>query len=85
MRHISGIFVFTVFFTINLSAAVFQYTVPVTTSRGKSEVFLWIPAQARQVRGLVIAGMTLMERECVRDDRIRKVCYRQQLAIVFSW
>lgn len=65
------------------TAAVFQYTVPVVTSRGESTAFLWIPPEARQVRGVVMGGMTLMERECVKDGRIRRACADQQLAIAF--
>ncbi len=64
-------------------AAVFQYTVPVATNRGESTAFLWIPSKAAQVRGVVIGGMTLMERECAQDERIRQACADQQLAIVF--
>lgn len=63
--------------------AVFQYAVPVQTARGQSTAFLWVPPQARQVRGIVMTGMTLAEREMVKDARIRKACADQQLAIVF--
>lgn len=63
--------------------AVFQYAVTVVTSRGDSTAFLWIPPAARQVRGVVMGGMTLMERELAKDERIREACAREQLAIVF--
>ena len=63
--------------------AVFQYCVPVTTTKNPSVAFLWIPSQALQVRGVVIGGMTLMEREFSKDPQIRKACADQQLAIVF--
>jgi hypothetical protein len=43
------------------AGAVFQYTVPVATSRGESAAFLWVPPEAKQVRGAVVGGMTLME------------------------
>jgi hypothetical protein len=66
-----------------VSAAVFQYSVPVATSRGEKAAFLWIPPQARQIRGVVVGGMTLMEREFAKDERIRQACANQQLAIVF--
>ena len=61
----------------NLSAAVFQYAVPVTTRKGDRMAYLWIPPQAGQVRGVVMGGMTLMEREFAQDARIRKVCAEQ--------
>jgi hypothetical protein len=65
------------------SAAVFQYSVPVATSRGQKAAFLWIPSDAKQVRGVVMGGMTLMEREFAKDEQIRQACANQQLAIVF--
>ena len=64
-------------------AAVFQYTVPVATTKGESAAFLWIPPATEQVRGVVIGGMTLVERECVKDRRIRQACADQKLAIIF--
>ncbi len=65
------------------SAAVFQYAVTVATEKGESTAFLWIPPKARHVRGIVIGGMTLMEREAAKDLRIRQACEAEQLAIVF--
>ena len=67
----------------NANAAVFQYAVPVQTSRGERMAFLWIPPKAKQVRGVIMAGMTLMEREFAKDSRIREACADEQLAIVF--
>ncbi len=68
--------------------AVFQYALEFTYKDGRgrdrdSTAFLWIPAEAKQVRGIVISGMTLMEREMSRDPQIREACEDQQLAIVF--
>jgi len=65
------------------TAAVFQYAVPVPTDRGERTAFLWIPPQAEQVRGVVLAGMTLMEREFAKDPQIRRACADEGLAIVF--
>ena len=65
------------------SAAVFQYSVPVTTPKNSSSAFLWIPADAKQVRGLLVAGMTLMEREFAKDAAIRKACADAGLGILF--
>jgi hypothetical protein len=66
-----------------VSAAVFQFSVPVATAKGDSQSFLWIPPGARQVRGVVMAGMTLMEREFMKDDVIRKACADEQIALLF--
>jgi pimeloyl-ACP methyl ester carboxylesterase len=65
------------------SAAVFQYAVPVATARGEREAFLWIPPKAQYVRGIVLGGMTLAERELAQDPRIRAACADEHLAIVF--
>lgn len=65
------------------SSAVFQYAVPVTTNKGQSTAFLWIPPKAPRIRGIVIGGMTLMEREMAKDPIIREACAAEQLAIVF--
>lgn len=70
-------------FASQLPAAVFQYCIPVRTDKGGSQAFLWIPPAAKQVRGLVMAGMTLMEREFVKDTVLRRACAEEQLAIVF--
>ena len=65
------------------STAVFQYAVPVATDRGQKTAFLWLPPKAPHIRGVVIGGMTLMEREMAKDARIRAACTEEQLAIVF--
>lgn len=36
--------------------AVFQYATPVAATKGQSNAFLWIPPEAKQVRGVVMAG-----------------------------
>jgi hypothetical protein len=63
--------------------AVFQYTMAVETAKGTSSAFLWIPPHAEVVRGVVVAGMTLAERDIVQDAQIRRACEDQQLAILF--
>jgi len=72
-----------VFSSTVASAAVFQYSVPIETSKGEKAAFLWIPSDAKQVRGVVVGGMTLMEREFAKDKCIRQACADQQLAILF--
>ncbi|MGA2035467.1 MAG: hypothetical protein ABSG68_24730, partial [Thermoguttaceae bacterium] len=57
--------------------------VPVVTPKNPSTAFLWIPAEAKQVRGLLAAGMTLMEREFAKDSAIRKVCVDEGLGMLF--
>lgn len=68
---------------VSASAAVFQYALQVTTKKGEQPAYLWIPPQAKQVRGVVMGGMTLMERELAGDPLIREACAEQELAIVF--
>jgi pimeloyl-ACP methyl ester carboxylesterase len=65
------------------AAAVFQYAIPVAAKKRESTAFLWIPPEAKQVRGVVMGGMTLMERELAADPQIRAACAEQELAIVF--
>ena len=67
----------------NAAESVFQYMIPVATPKAKSSAFLWIPPEAKQVRGILMVGMTLGERELVKDERIRKACADERLAIVF--
>jgi len=83
MRHVHSASIILAFLAASTFAAVFQYTVPVATSQGESAAYLWVPPEAKQVRGVVMGGMTLMEREFAKDERIRQACVEQQLAIVF--
>src|SRR4051812_39813323 len=65
-------------------SATFQYAVPVTTDKPPgSQAFLWLPAAAPRVRGVLMAGMTLAEREMVKDARVRRACAERGIAIVF--
>jgi hypothetical protein len=73
-----------VFCQLPASAAVFQHAVAANVAGGKeSTAYLWLPPEAQQVRGVVMSGMTLMEREFVKDARIRQACAAERLAIVF--
>jgi len=83
MRQLGFAWVALAWLAASASAAVFQYCVPVATDRGERAAFLWLPPQARQVRGVVMGGMTLAERECAKDARVRQACAAEQLAIVF--
>ncbi len=66
------------------ASAVFQYLAAITTDKQQSsQAFLWVPPAARQVRGVVVAGMTLVEREMVKDPAVRKACADEGLAILF--
>lgn len=71
------------FLAASARAAVFQYAIPVAAAKGESMAFLWLPPEARQVRGIVMVGMTLAERELAKDPRIRQACAAEGLAIVF--
>lgn len=83
MRFSGLAFVIILILVHHVSAAVFQYAVPVPIEKGSSTAFLWIPAEAKQVRGVIMAGMTVMEKEFSKDPVIRKACADQQIAIVF--
>ncbi|MEM7392321.1 MAG: hypothetical protein AAF492_08220, partial [Verrucomicrobiota bacterium] len=64
-------------------AAVFHVMAPVETRKGERRAYLWVPPESERVKGMVIGGMTLMERELVRDPRIRQACAANDLALVF--
>jgi hypothetical protein len=83
IRNINLLLLILLFTATIVPAAVFQYSVPIETSKGEKAAFLWVPPGAGQVRGVVIGGMTLMEREFAKDECIRQACADQQLAIVF--
>ncbi len=83
MRRLRWVLTAWVLGAVATRGAVFQYTVPVETGKSGSTAFLWVPAEARALRGAVMAGMTLMEREFVKDPLIRAACADQRLAIVF--
>ena len=82
-RHAVTIVAIILLVAATSSATVFQYAVPVTTSKGTREAFLWIPPKVQRIRGIVLGGMTLAEREIAKDPRIRSACADEQLAIVF--
>ena len=64
--------------------AVFQYAVRTKDVNDKEvTAFLWVPPEAERVRGVLVGGLTLMEQEFVEDPLIRKVCAKEQLAIVY--
>lgn len=69
--------------TATAGDAVFQYAISLSVKKGNATSFLWIPPEAKQVRGVLMAGMTLAERELVKDPQIRQACAAEQLAIVF--
>lgn len=65
----------------------FHSTVETKNKKGKvdsKEVFLWIPPTAERLRGAILCGETLMERDFVLDPRIRAVCAREKLALVYA-
>ncbi|MFW6065397.1 MAG: hypothetical protein ACOC9S_01125 [Planctomycetota bacterium] len=68
---------------VSLTCMVFQFAVGIQTERGETTAFLWLPPEAELVRGVVLAGSTLMERHFVRDPHIRDACADEQLAIAF--
>lgn len=63
--------------------AVFQYMVPIKTTKAASFAYLWLPPASKHIRGAVVAGMTLAEREIVKDPRVRRACADHDLALVF--
>lgn len=46
--------------------------------------FLWLPPASERIEGILVAGTTSIEKDVVRDPRVREVCRRRNLAIVFG-
>lgn len=63
-------------------AALFQIAIPVKTEKGSATAFLWLPAEAPRVRGIVMLGRTLAEAAIAGDATVRDACRAAQLAIV---
>lgn len=61
---------------------VFQYALPL--EREHHRVFLWLPPDAERVEGILVAGTTSIEKDVVRDPKVREVCRRRHLAILFG-
>lgn len=68
-------------------AAVFQYALDWEYQR-KDETqtgtaYLWIPPDAEHVNGVIMVGLTSMEREFVKDPAIRDACREENLALLY--
>ncbi|MGC9455852.1 MAG: hypothetical protein ACP5HU_13475 [Phycisphaerae bacterium] len=68
---------------VTMMSVLFQFAVGFETDRGEATAFLWLPPEAQEIRGVVMAGSTLMEKQFVCDPLIREACADEQLAIVF--
>ena len=64
---------------------VWQYSVPVAEAPKPARAYLWIPPACERVRGLLVGGMTLIEKDLVEDPLIRRACAEEGLAIVFLY
>ncbi|MCC5789715.1 MAG: hypothetical protein JJT75_08770 [Opitutales bacterium] len=61
---------------------IFQYAMDLEGEHHR--VFLWLPPEAENIEGIVVAGSTSIEKDVVRDPRIRAVCRERNLAIIFG-
>ncbi len=67
----------------DVKAQVFQFAAEAETKKGPRMAYLWVPPQSAKIKGVVIGGMTLIERELAKDTQIREACKRNDLAILF--
>jgi hypothetical protein len=74
---------FSLVFASAANAAVFQYRADVSSTRDEAFAYCWISANANRVRGVIMSGMTLLEKEMSQDPAIRRACEERSLAIVF--
>ena len=72
------------------AGARWQYYVPFDTARpgkdGRAEpgkVFLWLPPEAKTLRGLLVGGQLGIELEIALDGEVRKACAENGLGIVY--
>ncbi|MCY3024020.1 MAG: hypothetical protein NTW87_34000 [Planctomycetota bacterium] len=72
------------------AGAAWQYYVPFDTGRaGKDgqvqpgKVFLWLPPQAKTIRGLLVGGQLGIELEIALDRSVRKACADSDVGIVY--
>lgn len=71
--------------TVEVGAEVFQYAVTFTGAKGRGGTsYLWIPADAERIRGLIYAGNLMMENNFVVDPIIREACAEHAIGILFS-
>jgi hypothetical protein len=70
--------------TVQEGSNVFQYAVPSRNAKGKEiTAYLWIPADAQKIRGLIIGGDLMMEANFIMDPVIRQACADESLGILF--
>ncbi len=63
-------------------AAEWQFSVP--TADGKGRAFLWIPPDCDHVRGVVLSGQVILEKNVLEDPAIRAAAARAGLALVLD-
>jgi len=73
-----------------VAGARWQYYVPFETGRaardGRAEpgrVFLWLPPEAKTIRGLLVGGQLGIELEIALDGEVRKACAESGLGIAY--
>jgi hypothetical protein len=62
--------------------AEWQFSLP--TSDGKGRAFLWIPPDCDYVRGVVLTGQVILEKNLMEDPAIRTAAARAGLALVLD-
>ena len=72
------------------AAATWQYYVPFDTGRAARDgqaqpgrVFLWLPPEAKTIRGALVGGQLGIELEIALDAEVRRACADNDLAIVY--
>ena len=72
------------------AAATWQYYVPFDTGKTSRDgqpqpgkVFLWLPPEAKAIRGLLVGGQLGIELEIALDAEVRKACTENALGIVY--
>lgn len=69
-------------------AATWQYAVPVNGGKASKDgqpasVFLWLPPEAKTIRGLLVGGRLGIEQEIALDPEVRKACAGNAIGIAY--
>lgn len=66
----------------NVTAEVYQWSIPIESKDSQSRAFLWVPPNCRYVRGVVLANQVILEKKVCDDASMRAACVKEGLAII---
>ena len=88
MNQLKSVWLIIILFALSLTngvAAVYQWSVPLEGKDKDARVFLWIPSNCKQVRGIIFASQVILEDKVCENEQIRNACTKENLAIVLVY